>query len=151
MNKFLRFLKLVGIPFIIALGIYTFIRFVWLKDENTEYKFTNINTEEYLNLYYDSKESVVFVFKDDTDKKDEYEKVIRSKFAGKSVSVYYYNITNLTESEVTDFISATGITEKEKDNLPMLVYTLKGQTYDILKGYQEEYYIQDFIDRNNIG
>ena len=35
MNKFLKFLKLVGIPFIIALGIYTFIRFVWLKDENT--------------------------------------------------------------------------------------------------------------------
>ncbi len=151
MNKFLRFLKLVGIPFIIALGIYTFIRFVWLKDENTEYKFTNINTEEYLNLYYDSKESIVFIFKDNTDKKDEYEQIIRDKFTGKSVPVYYYNITNLTDVEVTDFISATGITEKEKDNLPMLVYTLKGQTYDILKGYQEEYYIQDFIDRNNIG
>ena len=150
MNKFLRFLKLVGIPFIIALGIYTFIRFVWLKDENTEYKFTNINTEEYLNLYYDSKESIVFIFKDNTDKKDEYEQIIRDKFTGKSVPVYYYNITNLTDVEVTDFISATGITEKEKDNLPMLVYTLKGQTYDILKGYQEEYYIQDFIDRNNI-
>lgn len=151
MNKFLRFLKLVGIPFIIALGIYTFIRFVWLKDENTEYKFTNINTEEYLNLYYDSKESIVFIFKDNTNKKDEYEQIIRDKFTGKSVPVYYYNITNLTDVEVTDFISATGITEKEKDNLPMLVYTLKGQTYDILKGYQEEYYIQDFIDRNNIG
>lgn len=151
MNKFLRFLKLVGIPFIIALGIYTFIRFVWLKDENTEYKFTNINTEEYLNLYYDSKESIVFIFKDTTDKKDEYEQIIRDKFTDKSVPVYYYNITNLTDVEVTDFINATEITEKDKDNLPMLVYTLKGQTYDILKGYHEEYYIQDFIDRNNIG
>lgn len=150
MNKFLRFLKLVGIPFIIALGIYTFIRFVWLKDENTEYKFTNINTEEYLNLYYDSKESIVFIFKDNTDKKDEYEQIIRDKFTGKSVPVYYYNITNLTDVEVTDFINATEITGKDKDNLPMLVYTLKGQTYDILKGYHEEYYIQDFIDRNNI-
>ena len=41
------------------------------------------------------------------DKKDEYEQIIRDKFTGKSVPVYYYNITNLTDVEVTDFINAT--------------------------------------------
>lgn len=151
MNKFLRILKLVILPLIIAFGIYSFIRFVWLVDDEKEFKFANINTEEYLNLYYDSKESVVLVFKDDTSKLNEYQEIIRDKFFGKKVLVYYYNITNLNDSELSNFASITGLGNEKKYDLPMLIYTLNGQPYDILKGYKEAHYVQDFIDRNNIG
>ncbi len=151
MKRFLKILKLVGIPFIIAFGIYIFIRFVWLADENKDFKFESINTEEYLNLYYESKESIVLAFKDDTKKKSEYEEIIRSKFYGKHINIYYYNLTNLTESELTDFEAATGLDTVKKYDLPILIYTLKGQAYDILEGYQESHYVQDFIERNNIG
>ena len=51
MKRFLRILKLVGIPLLIAVGIYSFIRFVWLADTAPEFQFVDINTEQYLNIY----------------------------------------------------------------------------------------------------
>lgn len=151
MKRFLRILKLVGIPLLIAVGIYSFIRFVWLVDTAPEFQFVDINTEEYLNIYYDLKESVVFITKDDSENKNEYEQIIREKFDGKYITVYYYNVTNLTEEEKIDFESVTGLDSKKEYELPMVVYTLKGNVYDSLQGYQEEHYVVDFIDRNNIG
>lgn len=151
MKKILRFLKLVGIPFIIAFGIYSFIRFVWLADETFEFSFQNINVEGYLNLYYESKESIVFVVKDDTEKKSEYEQIIHEQFDEKYIDVYYLDITNLSAEELVSFEAATELDGSEKYDLPILIYTLKGQVYDILQGYQEEHYVRDFIERNNIG
>ena len=40
--------------------------------------------------------------------------------------------------------------QKGKYKLPMLVYTLNGDVYDKLEGYQEIHYLEDFINRNNI-
>ena len=151
MKKILRFLKLVGIPFIIAFGIYSFIRFVWLADTKKEFNFQNIDLKEYSELYLDSKESIVLIVKDDTEKKSEYEEIIRKVFDGKYIDVYYLNITNLTDDELKQFESSTGLTDKKKYELPILVYTLNGQVYALLEGYQEIHYVRDFVERNNIG
>ena len=136
-------------PLLIAVGIYSFIRFVWLTEEKKEFSFVQINTEEYLNIYTDLEDSIVFFTKDGTDKKSEYEQIVSEKFDGKQITVYYYDITNLSEQEEKEFKNVTGI--KNKYELPLLVYTLKGTVYDYLDGYQEAHYVVDFIERNNIG
>lgn len=150
MKKILRFLKLVVIPLIIAFGIYSFIRFVWVPNEKREFQYKNIEINDYLNIYYDSKEAVVLVMKDNTEKKGEYEEIIREKFDGKFINVYYLNITSLTENELSQFEIITELDASKKYSLPILVYIINGQPYDILKGYQEPHYVQDFIERNNI-
>ena len=151
MKKILKILKLVGIPFLIAFGIYSFIRFVWLADEKKEFSFQNITIEEYLNLYYDAKESVVFVVRDDTEQKSQYEQIIRENFDGKYVDVYYFNITNLNEEDLDSFEAITELETDKEYTLPILIYTLNGQAYDLLQGYHESHYVRDFIERNNIG
>ena len=134
---------------LIAVGIYSFIRFVWLTDTKKEFSFTNVNTEQYLDIYYNLEKSVILIIKDDTENKSEYEQLIQDCFDGKQINVYYYNITNLSEQELLDFEAITGV--EANYELPMLVYTLKGQVYDFLQGYQQSHYIIDFITRNNIG
>lgn len=149
MKGFLRFLKLVGLPLLIAVGIYTFIRFVWLADTKKEFSFVEISAEKYLDIYNNEEESVVFVTKKDSEKRNEYEQIIREKFDGKEITVYYYDITNLTEEKLSEFSNVTGL--EKKYELPLLIYTLNGGVYDMLQGYQEVHYVIDFIERNNIG
>lgn len=149
MKKFVRLFKLIGIPFLIAIGIYCFIRFIWLNEPKNDFSFTQINTEEYLNIYYNLEEAVIFVAKEDSENKSGYEQIIRNQFTGKKVKVYYYNITNLNNQELVNFEAATGLIDV-KYQLPMLVYTLNGEIISLLEGDQDSYSVADFIEQNNI-
>lgn len=150
MKKFIRLLKLIGIPFLIALGIYFFIRFVWLDEPKIDFSFAQINTEEYLNIFYNLEEAVIFVTKEDSENKSSYEQTIRNQFNGKKVKVYYYNITKLNEQELINFEAATGLSGTKKYQLPMLVYTVNGEISSLLQGTQDSISVADFIGQNNI-
>ena len=149
MRKFFKVIRMIVVPFIIALCIYGLIRYFWLPVEKKAFTFNQITVEEYNDLFYNNEESIVFITKEDSEKKSEYEQNIRSKFDGMYVNVYYLDITNISDNELRSFESMMEL-EKGKYKLPMLVYTLNGDVYDKLEGYQEIHYLEDFINRNNI-
>lgn len=148
-RKFLKVVRLVLVPFIIAVCIYGLIYYFWLPVEKKEFTFKQIIVEEYNNLFYNEKESVVFITREDSDRKSEYEENIREYFDGKYVDVYYFDITNISKEELRSFESMMEL-ENGKYQLPMLVYILNGKVYDSLEGFKEVHYLEDFINRNNI-
>lgn len=149
MKSFLRIVRLIVIPFIIAVIIYGLIYYFWLPEEIKDFTFKQITTEEYNKLFYEKQESVVFITKENSEKKSEYEENIRKYFDGKYINVYYYDITNLTKDELNNLENNLGL-KSGKYELPILVYTLNGDVYDSMVGYKEVHYIVDFINRNNI-
>lgn len=150
MKKFLRIFRLIGIPFIVAFGIYSFIRFVWIPNEKTEFKIQEINIEEYQKIYDESKESIIFITKTDFEKRYEYEEIVRQKFEDRNINVYYLNLTSMNDDELKRFESISNLDSEKEYILPILIYSLNGQVYDSLEGYQESHRVQQFIERNNI-
>lgn len=150
MKILIKILKLVILPLLIAIAIYSFIRFALVPKQTKKFEFKNITVDEYKNIYFESKESIVFITKNDTDKRNEYEETIKQKFDGKNIDVYYLDISYISDNELKELDSITNLDSKKKYELPLLVYTLNGEVYDMLKGYQEPHYVVDFIQKNNI-
>lgn len=152
MKIFLRLIKLIVVPLLIAIGIYSFIRFVWIpnSEEEKEFRFIQIGLEEYQQIFVDKEECLVFVTKEDSEKKSDFEQIIRDKFKSKSLNVYYLDISNFEKEKLTSFEDLTGLDHKQKYKLPILIYSINGAIYDSLDGYKESHYVEDFINRNNI-
>lgn len=140
-----RFFKLVGIPFIIALVIFLFIRFVWLKG----FEFTDMTVDEYVSFYNSNNEGIIYVTKEDAVMKEEFEEVIGSNFEGKQIEVYKLDLTNVSDDDKQKFIDANEFTDNEF-TIPMLLYIKDGAVVNSIQGYAPEYVVRDFITNNNI-
>ena len=140
-----RFFKLVGIPFIISLVIFLFIRFVWLKG----FDFTDMTVDEYVSFYNSNNEGIIYVTKEDAVMKEEFEEVIGSNFEGKQIEVYKLDLTNTSDDDKQKFIDANEFTDNEF-TIPMILYIKDGSVVDSIQGYAPEYVVRDFITNNNI-
>lgn len=140
-----KYLKLIGIPFIIAVGIFLFIRFVWLKG----FEFTDMTVDEYVTFYNSNKEGIIYVTEEEAVKKEEFESIIGSKFKDKKVEIYKLDLTNITEDEKQKFIDANEFTD-DLFTIPMLLYVKDGNIIDSIQGYAPDYKVQELIEKNNI-
>ena len=140
-----RFLKLVGIPFIIALAIFLFIRLVWLKG----FEFIDMTVEEYVTFYNSNNEGIIFVTEETTVMKDEFEEVIGKHFEGKTIKIYQLDLTEVSGDEKQKFIDANEFTN-EQYVIPMLIYVKDGAIVDVIEGYAPDYKVLEFITNNNI-
>ena len=148
-----RFLKLVGIPFIIAIAIFLFIRFVWLRG----FEFTDMTVDEYVTFYNSNGEGIIFVTRkveeseenDGFDENAEFEEVIGKNFEEKNIEVYKLDLTDVSGDEEQKFIDANEFTE-EQYVIPMLIYVKDGAIIDVIEGYVPDYVMSEFITSNNI-
>lgn len=140
-----RFLKLVGIPFIIALAIFLFIRFVWLKG----FEFTDMTVVEYVSFYNSNNEGIIYVTKDNAVMNNEFEEIIGKNFEGKKIEVYKLNLTDVSGDEEQKFIDVNEFTD-EQYVIPMLIYVKDGAIIDVIEGYVPDYVMLEFITTNNI-
>ena len=140
-----KYFKLIGIPFLIAVVIFLFIRFIWLP----EFKFKDMTVDEYVNLYNSSGEGIIYVTKEDAVKKDEFEKVIGSNFYNKKIEVYKLDLTNVSGDDEQKFIDANEFTN-DSFVIPMLIYIKDGNVEDSILGYAPNYIVEEFITNNNI-
>ena len=138
-------LKLVGIPFIIALAIFLFIRFVWLKG----FEFADMTIDEYVSFYNSNNEGLIYVTKQDAVMNAEFEEVIGKNFEGKNIEVYKLDLTEVSGDEEQKFIDANEFTD-EQYVIPMLIYVNNGTVVDIVDGYVPDYVMAEFITNNNI-
>lgn len=144
-----KFLKLVGIPFLIAVLIFLFIRFVWLK----EFTIKDITIDEYVTMYNSKQKIIVFVTNDGFVDNDSYEEVIINSFHDKKIKVYKLDLTDSLAEE--KFISANGFSSDEYV-IPMLLYVNDGALVASIDGYSVEFSaeyetrIQNLISTNNI-
>lgn len=140
-----RFLRLVIVPFVIALFIFIFIRFIWLKG----FEFKNMSVDEYVTFYNSNNEGIIYVTKEDAVMKDEFEKVIGSNFENKEIKVYKLDLTAISDDDKQKFIDANEFTDEEF-TIPMLLYVKDGIVVDSIEGYAPDYVMVDFITNNNI-
>lgn len=140
-----RMLKLVGIPFIIAVGIFLYIRFFWLKG----FEFKDINVDEYVTMYNSKKEGIIYVTEESAVKKEEFEEIITNNFENKKIIVYKLDLTNIEKEEREKFINANEFTD-ESFTIPMILYIKDGMVVDSIQGYAPDYKVQELIEKNNI-
>ena len=140
-----RMFKLIGIPFIIALIIFLFIKFIWLKG----FEFSDITIDEYVTFYNSNNEGIIYVTEDGAVKKEEFEDILGRSFEDKKIIVYKLDLTSITEDERKKFIDATEFKDSEF-TIPMLVYIKDGKMVDLISGYAPEYKVQELIEKNNI-
>ena len=140
-----RYVKLIGIPFIIAVGIFLFIKFIWLKG----FEFTNITVDDYVTLYNSNAEGIIYVTEEGAVKKDEFEVIIETVFEGKNVTVYKLDLTNISGDEKQKFIDANEFTE-DAFTIPMVLYVKEGTVVDSIEGYAPEYKVRELVEKNNI-
>lgn len=140
-----RFLKLVGIPFLIAIVIFLFIRFVWLKG----FEFTDMTVDEYVTFYNSNNEGIIYVTEDTATMKDEFEEVISKNFEEKNIKVYKLDLTEVSGDDKQKFIDANDFTN-EQFVIPMLIYVKDGTIIDVIQGYVPDYVMLDFMTNNNI-
>ena len=139
------FLKLVIIPFVIALVIFLFIRFVWLKG----FEFNDMSVDEYVTFYNSNNEGIIYVTKEDAVKKSEFERVIGSNFESKEIKVYKLDLTKVSDDDKQKFIDANEFTGDEF-TIPMLLYVKDGVVLDSIEGYAPDYVVADFIINNAV-
>lgn len=140
-----RFLKLVGIPFVIAVAIFLFIRFVWLKG----FEFTDMTVDEYVTFYNSNNEGIIYITEETAVMKNEFEEVIGKNFEAKNIEVYKLDLTNVSEDEKQKFIAANEFTS-EQFVIPMLIYVKEGTIVDVIEGYVPDYKMLEFVTNNNI-
>lgn len=140
-----RYLKLIGIPFLIAVVIFLFIRFVWLKG----FEFTNMTVDEYVSFYNSNKEGIIYVTEEGAIKKEEFERIIGSNFEEKEIKVYKLDLTGVSGDERQKFIDANEFTG-DSFTIPMLLYVKEGNVVDSIEGYAPDYKVQELIEKNNI-
>ena len=140
-----RFLKLVGIPFVIAVGIFLFIRFVWLRG----FVFSDMTVDEYVTFYNSNNEGIIYITEEKAIMKDEFEEVIGKNFEDKNIKVYKLDLTDASGDEKQKFIDANEFTN-EQYVIPMLIYVKDGAIIDVIEGYVPDYVMLDFITKNNI-
>lgn len=140
-----RFLKLVGIPFLVAVVIFLFIRFVWLKG----FTFDDMTVDEYVTFYNSNNEGIIYVTEDTATMKTEFEEVIGKNFEEKTIEVYKLDLTNMTGDDKQKFIDANEFTD-EQFVIPMLIYVKNGMIIDVIEGYVPDYVMVEFITNNNI-
>jgi len=140
-----RYVRLIGIPFIIAVCIFLFIKFVWLK----EFKFMPITIDQYVELYNSNDEGIIYVSDNKFDKTAEFEATIKNVFQNKKVTVYMLNLTDISDLEHQKFVEIS----KFPDNsfiVPMILYIKDGVIMDSIEGYALEDKVKEFVEKNNI-
>lgn len=140
-----KYFKLIGIPFLIAVAIFLFIKFVWLP----EFKFKDMTVDEYVSFYNSNNEGIIYVTKADAVKKEEFEDVIGSNFYNKKITVYKLDLTEVTGDDEQKFIDANEFTDASFV-IPMLMYVKDGTVKDAILGYAPDYKVEEFIQNNNI-
>ncbi len=140
-----KFLKLVGIPFVIALAIFLFIRFVWLRG----FEFTDMTVDEYVTFYNSNNEGIIYVTEETAVMKDEFEEVIGKNFEEKTIEVYKLDLTDVSGDEEQKFIDANEFTS-DQYVIPMLIYVKDGAIIDVVEGYAPDYKVLEFVTNNNI-
>lgn len=140
-----RYFKLIGIPFLVAVAIFLFIRFIWLPG----FKFKDMTVDEYVSFYNSSNEGIIYVTKDDAIMKEEFEEVIGTYFHDKKIDVYKLDLTEVSGDDEQKFIDANEFTDDEFV-IPMLVYIKDGKVEDAILGYVPDYKMEEFVSNNNI-
>ena len=140
-----RYIKLIGLPFLIAVVIFLLIRLVWLKG----FTFTNMGVDEYVEFYNSNREGIIYVTKEDAVMKKEFETVISNNFENKKIKVYKLDLTNVSGDEEQKFIDASAFAENEY-TIPMLLYIKDGNIVASIQGYVPDYKVQELITNNNI-
>lgn len=140
-----RYFKLIGIPFLIAVAIFLFIRFVWLP----EFKFKDMTVDEYVSFYNSSSEGIIYVTKEDAVMKEEFEEVIGKQLYNKKIEVYKLDLTEVPGDDEQKFIDASELTDNEYV-IPMLIYVKDGNVVDSILGYVPDYKMEEFVLNNNI-
>lgn len=140
-----KYFRLIGVPFIIAVLIFLFIKFIWLPG----FSFEDMSVEDYVSFYNSNSEGIVYVTKDDAVMKEEFEEVIGSNFQGKNIKVYKLDLTNVSGDDEQKFIDANEFTD-ESFVIPMLIYIKDGKVEDSILGYVPDYKMDEFILNNNI-
>lgn len=140
-----KYFKLIGIPFLIAVAIFLFIKFIWLP----EFKFKDMTVDEYVSLYNSNGEGIIYVTKEDAVKKEEFEEVIGSNFYNKKINVYKLDLTEVSGDDEQKFIDANEFTD-DSFVIPMLMYVKDGVVKDAILGYAPDYKVEEFIQNNNI-
>ncbi len=140
-----RYFKLIGIPFLIAVAIFLFIRFIWLP----EFKFNDMTVDEYVSFYNSSNEGIIYVTKEDAVMKEEFEEVIIKYFHDKKMEVYKLDLTEVSGDDEQKFIDANDFVDNEYV-IPMLVYVNDGKVEDSIFGYVPDYKMEEFVLKNNI-
>lgn len=140
-----RYFKLIGIPFLVAVAIFLFIRFIWLPG----FKFKDMTVDEYVSFYNSSDEGIIYVTKDDAVMKEEFEEVIGTYFHDKKIDVYKLDLTEVSGDDEQKFIDANEFTDDEFV-IPMLVYIKDGKVEDAILGYVPDYKMEEFVSNNNI-
>lgn len=140
-----KYFKLIGIPFLIALVIFLFIKFIWLP----RFSFKDMTIDEYVSFYNSNKEGIIYVTKEDAVMKEEFEQVIGSNFEGKKIEVYKLDLTEVTSDDEQKFIDANDFTD-DSFVIPMLMYVKDGKVEDAILGYAPDYKVVELIENNNI-
>lgn len=140
-----RYFKLIGIPFLIAVAIFLFIRFIWLP----EFKFKDMTVDEYVSFYNSSSEGIIYVTKEDAVMKEEFEEVIGKQLYNKKIEVYKLDLTEVSGDDEQKFIDANELTDNEYV-IPMLIYVKDGNVVDSILGYVPDYKMEEFVLNNNI-
>lgn len=140
-----KYFKLIGIPFLIALVIFLFIKFIWLPG----FSFKDMTIDEYVSFYNSNKEGIIYVTKEDAVMKEEFEQVIGSNFEGKKIEVYKLDLTEVTSDDEQKFIDANDFTD-DSFVIPMLMYVKDGKVEDAILGYAPDYKVVELIENNNI-
>lgn len=140
-----KYFKLIGIPFLIAVAIFLFIKLVWLR----EFNFKDMTVEEYVTLYNSNSEGIIYVTEDEAVMKSEFEEAIAASFSSRKVAVYKLDLTKTNDEEKEKFLEANEFTS-DKFTIPMLIYVKNGVIIDKIDGYAPEYVIEQFITDNNI-
>lgn len=140
-----RYLKLIGIPFLIAVVIFLFIRFVWLKG----FEFTNMTVDEYVSFYNSNEEGIIYVTEEGAVKKEELERIIETNFEEKEIKVYKLDLTGVDGDGRQKFIDVNEF-NGDSFTIPMLLYVKDGTVVDSIEGYAPDYKVQELIEKNNI-
>lgn len=151
LSKRERILMMIAIGFIVGFVVFCFLRY-GLRVGNPK-DVSNLNQltfEEYKEAVTSKTKRMIYVDDSSNETYKNFGDVVELEVSNRSLVVDFFDINNLSDEELMDFMKQTNIT-KEEYVLPLILVVEDNKIVDSNQGVLTDVEFRDFLSRNSIG
>lgn len=150
LSKSERILLMMAIGFVVGFLIFVFLRFgLGIGNASIESSINQITFEEYKEAVTSKNKRIIYVDDSTIETHKDFKEVIEDEMDNRSMKIDFFDVNNLSDEELMEFMKQTVVT-KDEYLLPLILVIDNNQVVDSSQGVLTDVELRDFLSRNSI-
>lgn len=146
-----RILMMIAIGFILGFFIFSFLRYgLRVGNPKDVSNLNQITFEEYKEAVTSKEKRMIYIDDSSNETYKDFKEIVELEVSNRSLVVDFFDVNNLSDDELMEFMKQTTVT-KDEYILPLILVVENKKVEDSSQGILTDVELRDFLSRNSIG